>query len=164
MQLSSRRPISAPGGTAHSLTPLWRAPWQPMEIEETALGARNRAAAAHAAAGGGRVVLGLGIESGLFVLGSKHYDVCVVSAFDGWKHRLGLSCAFEIPPAILSHVLERGLDLSQACRASGITRDPKLGEHGGLIAILSSERVTRLDYTVQAITMALFFLEHPLWV
>ena len=63
-------------------------------------------------------------------------------------------------PQILRHVLgpER-CDLSQACNRSGITSDPKLGEHGGLIAILSAERVTRLDYTVQAITMALFFGE-----
>ena len=130
-----------------------------MGMNETSRGARNRAEAAHAAQGGGKGVLGLGIESGLFVLEGRHFDVCVVSAYDGSEHHLGLSCAFEIPPQILSHVLKGGLDLSQACNASGITSDPKLGEHGGLIAILSAERVTRLDYTVQAITMALFFAE-----
>ena len=55
------------------------------------------------------------------------------------------------------HVTHDGCDLSQACNASGITRDPKLGEHGGLIGLLSSGRLTREDYTVQALTTALFF-------
>ena len=41
----------------------------------------------------------------------------------------------------------------------------KVGEtfFGGLIAILSGERITRLDYTVQACTMALFFAQNPAW-
>lgn len=36
-----------------------------------------------------------------------------MSAFDGIRHHLGLSCAFEIPSAILSFVFEDKLDLSQ---------------------------------------------------
>ena len=46
---------------------------------------------------------------------------------------------------------------AQACNASMITDDPKLGEHGGLIGLLSSGRITREEYTVQAINTALFF-------
>ena len=239
---------------------------QPLSIEETAKGAKNRAKAAHSAAiaevhasgnvaiaqaaasggagpaGSGRQpVLGIGIESGLFVLDGTHFDVCVASAYDGAKHHLGdrllacslllpppprllsrsyslplsrlhlallwllagLSCAFEIPPAILKHVVGKdgGCDLSevrhgrrsrdtgveavtwlplllhlaamtccydllmrrvpsphtQACNRSGITSDPKLGEHGGLIGLLSSGRLTREAYTVQALSTALFF-------
>ena len=84
----------------------------------------------------------MGIESGLFELGGSWFDVCVVSAFDGSKHHLGLSCAFAIPPPIMSFV-HNGLDLSQACNAAMITSDPKLGEHGGLIGLLSSSRITR---------------------
>ena len=155
---------------------------QPMSLEETARGARNRAAAAHAAAvemhAGARVpraggsattsaaaadgpVLALGIESGLFALEydgrRRYFDVCVVSAYDGARHHLGLSCAFEIPQPILRHVLEEGMDLSQACNVSAITTDPKIGEHGGLIGLLSSSRITREEYTVQALNTALFF-------
>ena len=145
---------------------------QPMSLDETARGAKNRALAAHAAAlaeqstaaaattaaGGRRRILGLGIESGLFQLDGATFDVCVVSAFDGQSHHLGLSCAFEIPKPILRHVLgpER-CDLSQACNRSGITSDPKLGEHGGLIGLLSSSRLTREAYTLQAISTAVFF-------
>jgi len=106
-------------------------------------------------------VLGLGIESGLFALEydgqTRYYDVCVVSAYDGASHHHGLSCAFEIPPPVLRHVLENGCDLSQACNASLITSDDKIGEHGGLIGLLSSGRLSREQYTVQALDTALFF-------
>jgi non-canonical (house-cleaning) NTP pyrophosphatase len=40
---------------------------------------------------------------------------------------------------------------------SAITTDPKIGEHGGLIGLLSSSRITREEYTVQALNTALFF-------
>ena len=59
--------------------------------------------------------------------------------------------------ALARSLLEEGLDLSQACNASLITNDPKLGEHGGLIGLLSSGRLTREAYTVQALSTALFF-------
>jgi inosine/xanthosine triphosphatase len=155
-------------GARHILRPCSvpsRVPEQPMSMEVTTQGAKNRAMAAYqrehqALVGlsqpGGRL-LGLGIESGLFELDGRHYDVCVVSAYDGATHHLGLSCAFEIPNPILRHVTEHGKDLSQACLSSGITRDTRLGEHGGLIGLLSSNRLTREDYTVQALETALFF-------
>ena len=150
---------------------------QPIGLPTIARGARNRAAAAHAAAvegvsggisgggvsgGGGGGVLALGIESGLFEVDGAHYDACWVSAFDGATHHLGLSCAFEIPRAILAHV-ERGLDLSQACHAAGITADCRLGEGVGLIGILSRGRIRRLEYTVHAVQTALFFAENAGW-
>ena len=137
---------------------------QPMTLDETTRGAKNRAEAAAAAACAEKKasdasmrVLGIGIESGLFALDGKYFDVCVVAAYDGRHHHIGLSCAFEIPPTILTHVLDGGADLSQACNRSGITNDPKLGEHGGLIGLLSSGRLTREAYTVQALNTALFF-------
>jgi non-canonical (house-cleaning) NTP pyrophosphatase len=74
-----------------------------------------------------------------------------------------MSCAFEIPDEILRHVKEDGLDLSQACNASGITRDPKLGEHGGLIGILTHGRVDRGIYTRQALACALICVEQRQW-
>ena len=92
---------------------------QPMSLDETVTGARNRASAAHAAETSPSVpaarILGIGIESGLTRIDDRHYDVCVVACYDGAHHHLGLSCAFEIPLPILKHVLN-GLDLSQAGR------------------------------------------------
>ena len=73
-----------------------------------------------------------------------------------------MSCAFEIPPDVLRHVLDDGMDLSQAANAAGLARDAKLGAKGGLIAILMRDRVTRTDYTAQAVRMALAPVEHRL--
>ena len=68
---------------------------QPMGMDVTAQGAKNRAKAAYdnehpvANAGlGRRRLLSPGIESG-FELDGRHYDVCIVSAYDGATHRLG---------------------------------------------------------------------------
>eukprot|EP00501_MAST-03F_sp_TOSAG23-6_P001136 GSMAST32.ASY1.ANO1.1179.1 assembled CDS len=136
---------------------------QPMGIETTAQGARNRAEAAWNLSKNCDVALG--IESGLFKLDDgSYYDVCVCSSFDGNRHHLGMSCAFEVPSAIMKFVQEDDMDLSQACNASGITSDPRLGEHGGLIAILTNDRVTRGKYTNQAIRMALIHTEKSQWM
>ena len=150
---------------------------QPIGLEYTTTGARNRAIAAWKASSDCDIAFG--IESGLFKLSNgKYYDVCVCSAFDGQKHHLGFSCAFQIPSTIICHVLEHGKDLSQACNMSGITSDPRLGEHGGLIGILTHSRINRshintiltltlhsyrLKYTKQAITCALLFVEEAKW-
>lgn len=152
---------------------------------------KNRAEAAHAAAlrEGGRAssarhdaVLALGIESGgnqtplsLNLIGRQHrcieglfpcagtlFDVCVVSAYDGIHHHCGLSCAFEVPKQILKHIHD-GADLSQACNRSCITSDGEIGQHGGLIGLLTHGRITRKDYTMQAVNMALTFCENDEW-
>ena len=62
-----------------------------------------------------------------------------------------------MPRRIVAHCLERNLDLAQACGAAGISNDPRLGEKGGLIGLLSSNRLTREEYTLQALHTALFF-------
>ncbi|KAH8061482.1 DUF84-containing protein [Aureococcus anophagefferens] len=100
--------------------------------------------------------------SGLFEVAGRHLDACVCDAFDGNSHSLGVSCAFEIPPDVLRRLLDDGMDLSQAANASGLARDAKLGAKGGLIAILTRDRVTRTDYTAQAVRMALAPVEHRL--
>eukprot|EP00927_Polykrikos_kofoidii_P050443 TRINITY_DN4435_c0_g1_i3.p1 TRINITY_DN4435_c0_g1~~TRINITY_DN4435_c0_g1_i3.p1 ORF type:complete len:304 (+),score=64.44 TRINITY_DN4435_c0_g1_i3:191-1102(+) len=135
-----------------------------MSLEETRQGAMNRARNAYDRAQKAQptaIILGVGIESGIFrTEGDRRgYDVCIVSAFDGDSFNQGMSCAFEIPPPIMKFV-EQGLDLSKACHAAGVTANPKLGEAEGLIGILSRGRVTRMDYTVQALLMAFMFLEN----
>ncbi|KAJ8605133.1 hypothetical protein CTAYLR_000459 [Chrysophaeum taylorii] len=138
-------------------------PEQPMGLEVTARGARNRAEGAFYA-GPTRPSLAFGIESGLFGLGGGGlYDVCVVSAFDGRRHALGLSCAFEIPPEVRRAVVEDGLNLSDAANKAGIATDPNVGQRGGLVSILTRGRVTRAQYTIQAIQMALAQYDHPTW-
>ena len=87
-------------------------------------------------------------------------------------------------------MLTQGMDMAQASNASGISQDPKLGEGEGLIGashpylgytyttlranspellhplvpgVLSRGRVRRLEYTVGAVTNALFFAENEGW-
>ena len=139
---------------------------QPVGLDVTIAGAKNRAAAARELVRrsapkrrrGSPPSLGLGMESGIFQVGGKWFDVCVASAFDGAEHHLGLSCAFEVPPAVARALFSKaGMDLSKASNDAGVSSDPKLGEHGGLIGCLSGMAITREEYTVQAVRTALFF-------
>lgn len=132
---------------------------QPIGFDEITSGARNRAEACYSS----NAWLSFGIESGLFVVGDGAYDVCCVSAFDGETHSLGFSCAFEIPPKARDAVFKRGLDLSQAANAAGLSSDKNIGQKGGLVAVLTNGRVTRKGYTIQAIDMAMVRVEHPPW-
>ena len=131
-------------------------------MEVTARGARNRAYEAYhherhrASVGAMRAAARSGHRGGLFALDGRYYDVCIVSAYDGTTHHYGLSCAFQIPPRILKYVTNHGKDLSQACRLSGISSDPKLASTAASSAC-SSNRLTREDYTLQALETALFF-------
>ena len=143
-------------------------PDQPLTLDITRKGAINRAQAAYAearkaTATASQPIIALGIESGLFFPDGdtgRAFDVCVVMATeDGESFNMGMSCAFEIPSSVMKFVND-GMDLSQACNAAGLTSDPKLGENGGLIGILSRGRVTRQQYTEQALQMALFFVEN----
>ena len=137
---------------------------QPMTMEATTAGARHRAEGAAAAAGPG-CQLSLGIESGLFTIGGDLYDVCATAAYNPATkiHRLGFSCAFMIPARVAKHVLEQGMDLSQATNAAGLTNDPKLGSGQGLIGILSRGKIYRLEYTKQSVLCALVALEEEFY-
>ncbi|CAD7972925.1 unnamed protein product [Amoebophrya sp. A120] len=102
------------------------------------------------------------------------YDTCVVSCFDGRKHHLGSSCSFEIPKNVMQKLLPKKVlkpssnvkpaggakdsevevlceNLSDACKAAGVTDKANLGEQEGLIGILTKGRITRLEYTKQAV-------------
>jgi len=138
-------------------------PEQPLGLAVIAKGAKNRAEAAYMALAQ-KDALAIGIESGLFTVDSDElYDVCIASIYDGTRHALGLSCAFAIPTDARKAVLEKGMDLSQAANDAGLVDDPLLGQRDGLIAILTNSRVTRKQYTLQALQMAMTAIEHPQW-
>jgi inosine/xanthosine triphosphatase len=135
---------------------------QPKTLEETILGARNRAHRAYVA--GRSADLGVGIESGLFPVPysqTGHMDLCACAIFDGVRYHLGLSSAFECPPEVTRLMLEEGLDMNQAFGRCGLTDKPKLGNEEGAVGILTKGRVDRKAYTKQAIVMALIHLEKP---
>lgn len=133
---------------------------QPRGLEETYRGAMNRALAAAKAAPRD---IAVGIESGIFAI-PRVYDrwmdvsACAlyVRAADRWL--FGQSAAFEVPAEVCRH-LARGYDLSGACRQAGLTDHPYVGAAEGIIGILSGGRVTRKEYTIGAVRMALLGLD-----
>jgi len=133
---------------------------QPLSLEEIIKGAKNRARNAfmHCPT----ATYSFGIESGLFqAIGTAtgFLEACVCVIYDGSQYIVGLSCGFEVPSAILKFVLEDKMDLSQACYASGITKNAHLGSSEGLIGVLSKGKINRKEYTKQAIVSALIQIQ-----
>jgi len=131
---------------------------QPKTIEETLRGAKNRAKSAFK-----NCNYSFGIESGLMKIpytktGYMEVTVCII--YDGKDYHIGLSSSFECPPKITELMLKDGLNLTQACNKIGISDNPELGSSDGIIGLLTKGRVTRKDYTKQAIRMALIHLEN----
>lgn len=132
---------------------------QPKGLDETLRGAINRAKAAYAS---GDYDLAFGIESGIIEVpytktGWMDVTTCVIH--DGEELHIGLSSLFECPLDVTRLMLEEGMDMSTAMRESGRTDHPDIGSAGGAISILTKGRVTRKDYTKQAIRLAMIHLE-----
>ena len=131
---------------------------QPKSLQETVQGAINRAKGVFEEGN-----ISIGLESGLMPVPftkTGFMDVCVCAIYDGKTIHLGLSQAFECPPEVVRLVHEKGYDLNQASNAIGLTTNPQLGAAEGIIGILTKGRVTRKDYTKEAIKMALIHLEN----
>ena len=132
---------------------------QPKSLEETVQGAINRAKSAFEGCN-----YSFGIESGLMMVpqtktGSMDFCACVI--YDGSKYHIGLSCAFEFPPVVTKMIHTLGIDANDAFYRAGITKNKKVGSSEGAIGILTKGRVTRKEYTKQAVHMALIHLENP---
>lgn len=137
---------------------------QPLSLKETIQGAKTRAKNAFVECQ--RCKYSFGIESGLMeasetATGFLHVSVC--SIFDGEKYYTGLSTGFELPPQILKLVLNKKLDLTQACLQSGISQNAKIGSTIGLIGVLSKGRVDRKQYSKECVHTAILQLENAEW-
>ncbi|HTK04902.1 MAG TPA: inosine/xanthosine triphosphatase [Candidatus Eisenbacteria bacterium] len=131
---------------------------QPTSLDETIRGAINRAKACFDGSD-----LSFGIESGIVPVPhtkTGHMDVTACVIYDGHEHHLGLSSLFECPKDVTELILSGECDMQTAFHRCGYTANPKLGSAEGAIGILTKGRVTRKDYTVQALRMALIHLEH----
>lgn len=137
---------------------------QPLSLEETIRGSKNRAVKAFAVCES--CDYSFGIESGLMEAPGTQtgfLNICACTVFDGVDSYLGLSCGFEVPPKILQYVLEQKMDLSQACLTSGITKNAASGSTEGLVGILTNGQIDRKEYTKQSIIPALAQLTHASW-
>jgi len=131
---------------------------QPKSLEETVKGAVNRAIGAFEFCD-----YSFGIESGLIEVPytkTGFMDTCACVIYDGRQTHIGLSCAFECPASIMQTVMQERCDLNHAFQKAGLTSNPKLGNADGAIGLLTKGRITRKDYTKQAIMMALIHLEN----
>lgn len=129
---------------------------QPVGYEETLKGADNRALGAFEKNG-----YGVGLESGLVPMagtatGYMNLTACVI--FDGARFHRGVGPAFELPPEVCRLVVSEACELDEAVRRAGLSDNARIGYAEGLIGILSGGAVTRADYMVPAVTMALVAL------
>jgi len=99
------------------------------------------------------------MESGLFEEGDKMFDTCACVIWDGENSHVGYSCAWELPAAVVKLYKEHGKDLTQAFNEVGLCKDPKIGDKGGVLAIVTGGRVDRPAYTIQSIQMAISALD-----
>ena len=131
---------------------------QPLSLEETIQGAMNRARHAFV-----ECSYSIGLESGLMAVPntkSGHMDVCACAIYDGTEFHLGLSSAWEFPDPRVTHLmLNEGLDMNEAVHRMGLTANPNVGSAEGAIGILTKGRLTRKEYTKQALRAALIHLE-----
>jgi inosine/xanthosine triphosphatase len=128
-------------------------PDQPLGLEQTLRGAKNRAKNAFE-----DCVLSVALESGLVeVPGSStgYMNLTACAIFDGREMYVGLGPAFELPADVTRLVVEDGLELDPAVRRAGLTNNDRIGYAQGIIGILSGGRVTRMDYSRPAVSMAL---------
>lgn len=129
-------------------------PDQPMGFEDTLRGARNRAKEAWTP----DFYLGIGIESGIIPVpmtktGYMNLTTCVL--YNGKDFFTGLGPAFELPESVLAGILEKNMELDEAVRAAGLSENPRIGYHEGLIGLLTNNVITRMEYTKPAVHMAL---------
>lgn len=132
---------------------------QPKSLDETVTGAINRAKTAYE-----DCQYSFGIESGLMAVPhtkTGYMDMAICAIYDGKLIHLGMSSAFECPIEITRLVFDEGLDLNQAIQRVGLTSSPNIGDAQGLVGIVSQGRITRRDYTIQAIKTALIHLQNP---
>jgi inosine/xanthosine triphosphatase len=137
---------------------------QPLSLSETIDGAKNRASGVFHACSG--CTYGFGIESGMIEAPGTQtgfFCVTVCSIYNGSDFHMGMSTGFEVPSAILKLMLEKKIDMTQACLEAGISQNALLVAEEGLIGILTSGRIDRKHYTKECIITALTQLEHARW-
>lgn len=130
---------------------------QPKSLEETVLGAMNRSRNAFKDCS-----YSFGIESGLMAVPntkSGYMDICVCAIFDGKECHLGLSSAWEAPKAVVHYILNDGLDMNEAAYRAGLTKNRTVGSAEGMIGIMTKGRLTRKEYTKEAIRTALIHVD-----
>lgn len=126
---------------------------QPIGYKETITGAKQRAFNAFI-----NCQISVGLESGIVEIPltkTGYMNLTICALFDGKEYYIGAGPAFELPEKIIRLVIKDGLELDQAILQSGLSDNPRIGYSGGIIGILTKGVVTRKDYMIPAVTMAM---------
>ncbi len=130
---------------------------QPLTLDQTMLGAENRAKACYTT----DCHFSVGIESGFLEAPRARgglMEVTVCAIYDGHNFHHGFSSSFNCPEKIMSFIRD-GKDLNDAAYLAGYTTNPEIGKSEGIVGVLTKGRVTRKEYTMQALRMALIHVE-----
>jgi inosine/xanthosine triphosphatase len=133
---------------------------QPKSLPETITGAKNRARKAYESSGAD---LGFGLESGIFPVPeakSDYMDTSVCAIYDGKNYHLGFSSCFEYPKELITKVIEEGKEITHAALECGFSNDENFHQGIGMIGILTKGRISRIDYSYQAVQTAMIHLEN----
>ena len=134
---------------------------QPIGLEEIITGAKNRAKKAAVSSGAD---LGIGLESGIFKVPhtkSEYMDTTACAIYDGKTFHLRLSACFEYPKKMIKEMLSQGKEIADIALEMGFAKERSFREGQGMVGILTKSRITRVDYSYQAVQMALIHLENP---
>lgn len=141
-------------------------PEQPMGLDDTVLGARNRARKAYAECevsgeGDGGRKLGVGLESGLLEIGCggeserELLDVCACAIYDGERMHTGLSQGFLLPPLVARGLSSRGYN--GAFSDLGVEPD----ENGaGVLGVVSGGKRSRPGQMKESVVMATLSMQN----
>jgi inosine/xanthosine triphosphatase len=124
---------------------------QPKGLDEMTAGATVRAKYALSVAGGD---FGVGVEAGIFTIGTVYFDNQVAAIVDSsGKVSLGHSAGYMLPREAMEKLFKDERELERwAEEVSGIK---EVGDKGGLIHHLTKGRMTRTELTDQCVITAL---------
>lgn len=134
---------------------------QPIGLDETITGAKNRAKAAFEQT---KADLGIGLESGIFLVPhtkSEYMDTTACAIYDGKTFHLGLSSCFEYPKKMIDGIFKQGKEVTDIALEMGFANKRSFREGQGMVGVLTKSRITRVDYSYQAVQTALIHLENP---
>lgn len=131
---------------------------QPIGLEETIRGAKNRARAVYEQLD---VDFGIGLESGIFLVPytkSDYMDTTACVIYDGKEFHLGLSSCFEYPKKMIERIFSEKKEITDLALDLGFAKERKFREEGGMIGILTRGVIDRKKYSAQAVHMAIIHL------
>lgn len=154
---------------------------QPRSMAETVCGAVNRALGSFRDGAD----LGIGIESGLMdsPLGWMNFSAAVICEKDTgiidnsyispenlnklWQRaqehgfHFGHSSGFALPSQVTERIMDQEMELDEAVYDAALVDIPNIGKvPGGFLGVLTKDRVSRTQYSITALQMALISYEN----